>query len=668
MSKEHHCCCCGGHEHENAAKHSHAHEEHSCCCGHNHDHKGGGCCGSGGGENFGIKLVLSAVSLVVSFAISLTESKIPFYPWTDPAWVAVFFCAGGIFKDAIADLRARKIGVAMLVSLAMIASFGLQILEAFGVDTGDAHCHSYIFVVAEISFLMQLGEWLEGRTVAKTRAGLERLVGLMPKTARVVRGDSIEEIPASEIAVGDIVEINPHEMISADGVVVEGSTTVNESNMTGESAPVEKLKGDSVLCGTFNESARIRIRAKSAGNETSLAKMVELVEEAEGTKSPITRAATKWAAYIVPCALVLSVVVFLVAKFALGATATEALVRGATILVVFCPCAFVLAAPTAISAGMGNASKNGVLVRSGEALEEFSKATEFFFDKTGTLTEDKMRVAKFETFAGNADEILLAAAAIETASKHPTAKAVVEYAKGAGITDLPSPENVREAVGEGISAEVNGKKYRIIKSAEKSDGQTASDVLENGVLAARISFAETVRASAREAVDSLKAQGCSVAILSGDKLGAVRAMAEKLGIENYRADLLPHQKLEAINAAKSGKTVCMVGDGVNDSPSLAAADVSVAVNAKNDIALNTAQIAILDSDLGKIAKMRTLSRSVLNTIYTNITISVLVNITSVLLALFGIITPVWGALIHNASSVGVVGNSARLLNSKALKK
>ncbi len=668
MNKEHHCCCCGAQENEKNAKHSRTHEEHPLCCGHRNDRKGSGCCSGGGDENFGTKLVLSAVSLVVSFAISLAENKIPLYPWTDPAWVAVFFCAGGIFKDAIADLRAHKIGVAMLVSLAMAASFGLQILEAFGVDTGDAHCHSYIFVVAEISFLMQLGEWLEGRTVAKTRAGLGRLAELMPKTARVVRGNSVEEIPASEIAAGDIVEINPHEMISADGIVVEGATTVNESNMTGESAPAEKQKGDSVLCGTFNESARIRICAKSAGNETSLAKMVELVEEAEGTKSPITRTAAKWAEYIVPCALALSVIVFLAAKFALGATAAEALVRGATILVVFCPCAFVLAAPTAISAGMGNASKNGVLVRSGEALEALSKATKFFFDKTGTLTEDKMHVSKFETFAGNARETLAKVAAIETASKHPTAKAVVEYAKSAGITALPAPENVREAAGEGISAEVNGQKYRIIKSNEKCDGQTASDVLENGALVARISFAETARVSALAAVDSLKAQGCSVAILSGDKLAAVKAMAEKLGIENYRSDLLPHQKLEAINAAKNGNTVCMVGDGVNDSPSLAAADVSVAVNVKNDIALNTAQIAILDSDLGKIAKMRTLSRSVLNTIYANITISVLVNITSVLLALFGIITPVWGALIHNASSVGVVGNSARLLNSKALKK
>lgn len=667
--KNNECCQNGsdakGDEHEKAC-HCNKHSDvknidlnHSCC--------------TGSKPKFiktSTRLVVSAIALFVGFLIAYLNVDFPFFPYSDPSWIAVLLCSGGIFSSAYKSIYYdKKITTAMLVSLAMIASFGLQIMDLCGFGASGGHAESYIFVVGEIAFLMTLGSWLEEKTLAKTAEGLGKLSNLMPKTARVRRGETLMEIPANEIHVGDIVCVNPDEMIAADGVIIKGETSVDQSNMTGESIPADKKVGDKILCGTFNTSAYIEIRASKAGENTLLSKLIDLVEEAEGRRAPISRIANKWASLLVPLALATSVIVFIIAYFFLNAGMSEAIVRGVTVLVVFCPCAFVLATPTAISAGIGNAARNGILIKSGEALEALSKISDVFFDKTGTLTNGNIRVEKFECIKGDESTLLKMSAAIEKNSSHPLAKAIVQYAESRlNKNEIPTACDVKSQTGSGVRGLVLGKIVEIKKSSSKNSSFTTSEIFVDSTLCAKIEFADTLRQSAKEAVSQLKADSCEVAILSGDNENAARKVGVQLGIKNVYANLLPQQKLELIRKFQSKqKHICMVGDGVNDAPSLAAADVSIAIaDLKNDIAINTAKITLLNPNLEKIPAMFEFSKSVIGTIAANIVLSLSISLAAVVLSVFGTITPAIGALIHNASSVGVVLNSARLLKSKKL--
>ncbi|MBE6414729.1 MAG: cadmium-translocating P-type ATPase [Verrucomicrobiaceae bacterium] len=651
----------------------------NCCC-HKHEKKEQTCCSSKGSlkgcccsnASYGTiklstKLLLSAIALIISFCISHFKWNFVGFPYTDPAWIAVLLCAGDIFKGAfITFFKEGKIVTSMLVSIAMIASFMLQIFTIFGVDVGGHH-ESYIFVVGEIAFLMSLGEWLEERTISRTQKGLQSLANMMPKTSRVRRNDNIIEINASEILVGDTVCVAPHEMISADGKIILGSTSINQANITGESMPVEKTIGDTVLCGTFNEDSYIEIQAEKTGCQTTLSQMLELIDEAEGKKAPIARIASKWATYIVPSALGLSLITLLVARFILDTSLIEAIVRATTILVVFCPCAFVLATPTAISAGIGNASKNGILIKSGEALERLSKITTAFFDKTGTLTTGKIKVEKFTTTYPDEDFILEAVVAIEKDSTHPIAKAIIDFANTKTKTSLLA-KNVQAQTGIGISGLVNDKKVEI-KKAQTENSQTMSNVYIDNNLVANFYFSDTLRSSAKSSIKTLNEHGIATALLSGDNLSSVSSIAEEVGIKTYSANLLPQDKLNVINKTQSeGEFVCMIGDGVNDTPSFVASDISIAISdIKNDIAINTAQVVILDGELRKIPALIDFSKTVMLTITINIIFSLTLSLTAVMLGMFGIITPAIGAIIHNISSVSVVANSARLLNKQTLK-
>ena len=636
-------------------KYSHAH---SCCCG-------GGI--SDGEMKVSTKLILSAISLLASIVISFFHIDFPFFPYSDPAWIAVYFCSGNIFESALHSLIVqKKISVSMLVSVAMIASFALQIMGALGYDVGE-HSHSYIFVVGEIAFLKALAEWLESKTTNKTRDGIKALTKLMPKTAKIKIENGIKEILAQSIKCGDIVCINPHEMISADGIVIKGSSAINQANITGESVPVDVSIGDKVLCGTFNESSYLEVKALKSGDDSVLAKMIELIEEAEGKKAPIARIAAKWATYIVPSAISIAIIVFFVAYFALATSLPEAIVRATTILVVFCPCAFVLATPTAISAGIGNASKNGILIKSGETLEAFSKISTVFFDKTGTLTDGKIRLERIEQLSDSDEsQIIAKVAALEKQSLHPIAKAILEYAVAQNI-NIPEAENIIDTTGYGVKGLVNNAIIEIKKSSLKN-AYTASDVFENGKLLARLYFADNIRSSSKSAVLDLNKMGIRTAILSGDNNFSVNKISVECAIDSSFADLLPKDKLDKIQQAKErGEFVCMIGDGVNDAPSLAAADISVAIaDLKNDIAISTADISLLKGDLNKIPSLVRFSKQVISTIGINIIFSLTISITSVVLGAMGIITPAIGALIHNFSSISVVANSARLINSKTL--
>ena len=627
------------------------------------------------------KLAVSAVSLCAGFAITYFGAQIPLFPLTDPSWIAVFLCAIPIYKEAWEALHKKgKITSSLLVSIAMSAAFALQILALCSGDEAPGHSESYIFVVGEISFLMALGEWLEDITVKKSRAGIERLVSLAPRKARLKTTEGISEIEVSKVKIGDLLLVRPNDMIPIDGVIVSGNTSVDQSNMTGESLPVDKSVGDEVLGGTWNKSGAVEIRAAKTSSDSAIAKLINLVEEAEGKRAPISKIADKWASYVVPSAIVLSIIVFFISLFILDTTTVEAVIRSVTILVVFCPCAFVLATPTAIAAGLGNAAKKGVLIKSGEALESLSKVDCVFFDKTGTLTKGIINVSGIYPLKNDEDYLLNLAASAEKFSEHPIAKAITAKAEERGLK-CANPKNTNSLVGIGIKAEVSGKEILVsqwkslpngIKGREKLEsirnrcaaaGETFVLVCENGNLIGGISLRDTIREDAKKTVSRLKKLGYKTAMLTGDSRETADTVASEVGVEKAYAGLMPTDKSAAIrNAQKSGECVCMVGDGVNDAPALATADCSIAVAALgSDVAIDTAQVSLLGSDIYKICGILKFSKSVLNTIRTNISLSIAINLAAVALSVYGILNPVSGALVHNMSSVIVVLNSARLL-------
>lgn len=673
-----HCCC---HKHNAAAKehehcHSEAEHEHSCCCCGNHKHKdeSHSCCSTHKSEGLlseKSQLWISFLALAASFICVAYGYEFPLMGFADPSWVAIYFCALPIVSEAFNMLKNRQISSPVLVTVAIFASLALQILCAFGYSGEGEHGHSYIFVAGEIAFLMALGEFLEERTVQKARSGINALSAMMPKIAKIKRDGREMEIPASEIAKGDILCVRSNEMFASDGVLLSESASVNEANMTGESLPVSKKAGDSIMSGTFNVSEYAEVLVQKSAANSSLAKLVKLVEEAEGKKAPISRLANKWATFIVPSAIILSVLVFLLSMFCFSISWQQALIRGITILVVFCPCAFVLATPTAIAAAIGNGAKHSILIKSGEAVERLAKTNTVFFDKTGTLTMGEISLSKIVPCSNLSEsEIASLAASAEEFSDHPIAKAVVAYAKSKNI-ELKKATHSKNIAGFGTQATVENKNVFVGKPDKKNEtlaekAATYSEVKVDGNTVGYLEFSDTIRPTAKAAIEQLKTLGIDCAMLSGDNKAAAYNIAKIAGIKKVFAELLPQDKLDIVSKTQaSGKNVCMVGDGVNDAPALALANASIAVaDLKNDIALSTAQASLLGGDLTKIANLIKFSKTTIFTAKANMVFSVCVNISAVVLAFFGIVTPVWGALIHNLSSVTVVLNSASLLKRK----
>jgi len=632
------------------------------------------CCGDSGGKDGalsdGAKLVVSLASLLFGFAAGRFCPP-PLYPLSDPSWIAVFLCAAPIYKSAFASILNGKITSNALVSAAMTGAFALQILALCGGETGGEHS-SYIFVVGEIAFLMRLGSWLEGRTAAKAQKAVLSLSALAPKMALKKVGEAFEEVRVSEIAPGDILAVKPNCAVPADGIVIKGETSIDESAMTGESMPADKSAGSRVFAGTMNKSGYFEMRALKCAEDSAISRLAKAVEEAKGLKAPISRAADRWASCIVPAAILSAVAVFFAARYILGTAPFEAAVRAVTILVVFCPCAFVLATPTAIAAALGNLAKRGVLARSGGALESLAKTSSVFFDKTGTLTKAEIAVVGVYPENRSAEDVLRLAATAEKFSEHPIAKAIVSKFGD----EPPSPENAESFAGVGVSCKIGETTIAVEKfrgepktpelAAAVGRGESLVKVSENGSLAGYIALSDTLRASAKIAVERLEKLGCKCAMLTGDARKAAENIAALAGIKNVAAELMPEDKLEFVRQAKArGERVCMVGDGVNDAPALAAADVSAAVaDMKNDLAAEISDILLVGADIEKIPQAIEFSRKTIAVIKANMAFSVAANLAAVALSFFGIITPVVGALWHNASSVLVVSNSARLLKSK----
>ena len=596
-------------------------------------------------------LVLGGVSLLFSFFGT--------FP-VDPAWLAILLCGIPILKEAAVGLVTRfDIKADVLVSLALIASVAI----------GE------IFAAGEIAFIMQLGALLEELTVARARAGIEKLVHLTPRTARRLTPEGEETVPAEDVAVGDVLRVLPGETIPVDGVVRSGQTAVNQAVMTGESLPVDKGPGDEVFSGTVNQFGAFEMEAAKVGEDSSIQRMIRLVQSADAGKAKIVGIADRWATWIVVIALTAAALTWLV---------TGQVIRAVTILVVFCPCALVLATPTAIMAAIGNATRHSFLVREGDALERLAQVGKAAFDKTGTLTCGVPEVAAVRALSPEVDEAQVYAwlARAERSSEHPLGKAVVRcWREKTGEEPAPA-DSFRALPGRGLKAELDGRSIlagnrallegegvAVSPGAEAQadqflqQGCTLIWLAADGVPVGFAALSDTVRKEAGDTIAGLRAAGVEPVLLTGDNERAAAHIAGELSIGEYRSGCLPEDKLNWIDQAqRAGTQVCMVGDGINDAPALKKAFVGIAMGGVgSDIAVDAADIALVNDDIKELPHLIALSRRMMSTIRLNLTFSMALNFAAIVLAMTGILNPVVGALVHNAGSVAVILNSSLLL-------
>ena len=596
-------------------------------------------------------LAISGVALVVSIFDLL---PLPF----DAAWVAIVLCGIPIVLEALIGLiTAFDIKADVLVSLALIAAV------LIGED----------FAAGEVAFIMQLGALLEDVTVARARAGIEKLVHLTPQTARLLLPDGENIVPAGQVRVGDRLRVLPGESIPVDGVITSGQTSINQAVMTGESLPVDKTVGDEVSSGTVNQYGAFEMRATKVGEDSSIQRMIRLVQSADAGKARIVGLADRWATWIVVVALTAAALTWLI---------TGEIIRAVTILVVFCPCALVLATPTAIMAAIGNATRHGFLVREGDALERLAAVRKIAFDKTGTLTYGTPRVVAVASNLAGLDRagLYALAAGAEQLSEHPLGKAVVAGYREENSGEIAPAESFEMLPGRGVSAVVDGRRVlagnpqlladhgvAVSPDAERQrlleEGATMIYVAVDGVFAGYLALSDTLRAESAATIAALEAAGVRPVLLTGDHESAAGAIAARLGIREVRAGCLPEDKLEEIGRwQRDGVHVCMIGDGVNDAPALKKADVGIAMGGVgSDIAVEAADIALVDDEVKELPHLMALSRRMMSTIRMNLTFSMGLNFLAIFLAMAGTLNPVVGALVHNAGSVAVILNSALLL-------
>ncbi|EXG87594.1 copper/silver-translocating P-type ATPase [Clostridium sp. ASBs410] len=614
--------------------------------------------------------IISGAFLVLSLILLLTGKEVPL----NPAWITILFSGYPLIYLAVTRLvYERWISSALLISIAMAASVAI----------GE------FFAAGEVAFIMAIGAILEEKTVERSKRGLKQLISLTPMMGRRILTDASgsreEIIPLEQILPGDILRILPGETIPVDGEITEGNTSIDQSVITGESLPVDKSVGDQVFCGTINRYGSMEVVTARANEDSSLQKLIRMVQEAENKKAPMQRIADQWATWLVPVALGISVAAFGI-TWALGYEIMEALNRAVTVLVVFCPCALALATPTSIMAAIGQATKHGVIIKSGEALENMGKVDIIAFDKTGTLTSGNLVVADVVPLKEEVGEeqLLRLTASAEAYSEHPLAKAIVSHAKELQMTIEPA-ENFQMLPGKGISATVNGqtllcgtasflKEKQIlvdelvsIKLGKyRAQGKAMILVARERSLIGAIILSDTLRDTAYGVVKELHGMNTQVVLLTGDHIQAAGYFAEKIGIGTVKAGLLPEDKVSSISELKKqGKKVCMIGDGVNDAPALKIADVGVAMGSMgSDIAIEAADIALTGDDISMIPYLKRLSNFTVHTIKFNITISMAINFTAILLSVTGVLNPVSGALVHNAGSVLVVLNAALLYDRK----
>ena len=605
-------------------------------------------------------LVISGIALLLS--IFKVIPGIPF----DIAWVAIILCGVPIILEAIIGLvTAFDIKADVLVSLALIASI----------------CIHEDFAAGEVAFIMQLGALLEDLTVARARAGIEKLVKLTPQTARVISGGTEKIIPAEQVKVGELIRVLPGATVPVDGVITSGQTSINQAVMTGESLPVDKAKGDEVSSGTVNQFGAFEMKATKVGEDSSIQKMIRLVQSADAGKAKIVGLADQWATWIVVTALTAAVLTWLI---------TGQPIRAVTILVVFCPCSLVLATPTAIMAASGNATKHGFLVKEGDALERLAKVKRVTFDKTGTLTVGVPKVVAAESVVDtySDEDIYTMVAGVEKNSEHPLGKAIVNCFKTDIGKEITLTTDFAMVPGQGVKAVIDGKMVcagneRMIRSEnmvlsdkirEKADTQIKKGasiiyISVDQVLSGLVALSDSLRSESAGMISEIRTIGVTPVLITGDNNEAAGEIAREVGITDVNANCLPEDKLKIIDQYQKNKElVCMIGDGVNDAPALKIATVGIAMGGVgSDIAVAAADIALVDDEIRELPHLFALSRRMMTKIKFNLTFSMLLNFVAIVLAMTGILNPVIGALVHNAGSVFVIINSAFLLKWRRTK-
>jgi P-type Cu+ transporter len=594
-----------------------------------------------------------------------------------------FTIAWKLLKHFSADMNTL---VAVGTGAAYIySSIAVLFPELLSLQNPDEHI--YFDTAAVIITLILLGRLLEAGAKSKTSSAIKKLIGLQPKTARVFKNDSEIDIPISQVEINDHVIVRPGEKIPVDGIITSGSTYVDESMVTGESIPSEKFKGDKVIGGTINKSGSVELKATAVGKETVIAQIIKLVEEAQGSKAPIQSLVDKIAGIFVPIVIIIALITFIAWYFIAGLSFTDAMINSIAVLVIACPCALGLATPTAIMVGSGVGASNGILIKNAASLEKANKINTIIFDKTGTITLGKPEVKNIELFNGFGEEKLLQyAASIEKRSEHPLGKAIVDHANDKNIF-LKNIENFYSKTGYGITADVDGETVSAgnfkmmseeiadLKNAENiskkflGEGKTLVYVSINKKLAGLIAIADTINPTAQKGIKILKEKGINIILITGDNWASAESIAKEVGIDEVIAEVLPQDKAAKVKEIQSrGKIAAMVGDGINDSPALAQADVGIAIGTGTDIAIESADITLMKNDLMGVSEAINLSHKTLNTIKQNLFWAFIYNLVGIPVAALGLLNPMFAAAAMALSSVSVVTNSLRLKNAKLKNK
>lgn len=591
-----------------------------------------------------LAILISAISLIASFILSIDYLS----------WIAVILCGIPIFKECAEGLITEfDIKADLLVSIAIVAS----------IIIGE------VFAAGEIATIMAIGGFLEEYTVSKTQGRIKELANMTPQVAVRIRNGKEERILASEVQIGDILKVLPGESIPTDGRIINGETSIDQSTLTGESIPVDKKANDDVYSGTINLYGSFTMETKKVSDDSSLQKLIKLVESSSPENANVVRQADKWATFVVAIAFTAAILTYLY---------TFEIARSVTILVVFCPCALVLATPTAIMAAIGNLTKYGILVKDGASIEELARTDELVFDKTGTLTYGTPEVV--DIISNNPKKMMRMLASLESKSEHPIAKAIVKYYDNA--EELLDIEDFTMHIGKGVTGIINGSKVIAgninlmesenidLKDYKSESSDITIFVAENGRLIGNVLLADTLRENSKETIRNLKKLRIKTTLLTGDNEKTARHIAKEVKVRNVKFNCLPEDKTNYIRGEQMlGHNIAMIGDGVNDAPSLKKANVGIAMGKiGSEISVEAANITLINDNVGDIPHLIGIARKTVRTINISIAFALTLNVVAMALAILGILNPIEGALIHNIGSVAVITYSSTLIKYRMSKR
>ncbi|WP_296852024.1 cation-translocating P-type ATPase [uncultured Methanobrevibacter sp.] len=591
-----------------------------------------------------LAILISAISLIASFILSIDYLS----------WIAVILCGIPIFRECAEGLITEfDIKADLLVSIAIVAS----------IIIGE------VFAAGEIATIMAIGGFLEEYTVSKTQGRIKELVNMTPQVAVRIRNGKEERILASEVQIGDILKVLPGESIPTDGRIINGETSIDQSTLTGESIPVDKKANDDVYSGTINLYGSFTMETTKISDDSSLQKLIKLVESSSPENANVVRQADKWATFVVVIAFTAAILTYLY---------TFEIARSVTILVVFCPCALVLATPTAIMAAIGNLTKYGILVKDGASIEELARTDELVFDKTGTLTYGTPEIV--DIISNNPKKMMRMLASLESKSEHPIAKAIVKYYDNAD--ELLDVEDFTMHIGKGVTGIINGSKVIAgninlmesenidLKDYKSESSDITIFVAENGRLIGNVLLADTLRENSKETIKNLKKLRIKTTLLTGDNEKTARHIAKEVKVRNVKFNCLPEDKTNYIREEQMlGHNIAMIGDGVNDAPSLKKANVGIAMGKiGSDISVEAANITLINDNVGDIPHLIGIARKTVRTINISIAFALTLNVVAMALAILGILNPIEGALIHNIGSVAVITYSSTLIKYRMSKR